>query len=73
MTNDTKTTRDYLGTAGHPGLLVGQLTKAAVFRHDYPETAKFGKEKVFSLLPARQQFEKAVDPTFAVGAQNAGR
>jgi hypothetical protein len=72
MTNDTKTTRDYLGTAGHPGLLVGQLTKAAVFQHHYPETAKFGKEKVFSSL-RRGSSSKAVDPTFAVGAQNAGR
>lgn len=58
----------YLGTAKADGALVEELRRAAVFQHDYPETAKFGKEKVFTKEPTTQQFSRAVDPAFIAKA-----
>lgn len=54
----------YLGKPGQPGHLIDQLTRAAVFQHDFPETVRFMKEKVYHPEPTSKQFEQAVDTSF---------
>lgn len=57
-------TEPYLGPPGRPGNLVDQLTKAAIFQHDYPQTQKSLKEKVYWSKPTIDDFAKAVDSSF---------
>ncbi len=54
----------YFGPPGSPGNLVDQLTQAAVFQHDYPQTMKFTKEKIYRAEPTLKDFANAVDTSF---------
>ncbi|MGH8801947.1 MAG: ABC transporter substrate-binding protein, partial [Casimicrobiaceae bacterium] len=54
----------YFGKPGQPGRLIDQLTRAAVFQHDYPQTIRFIKEKLYRPEPTRKDFEEAVDTSF---------
>lgn len=55
----------YLGTTAAPGHLVQQLTAAAVFLSDFPQTAKFLKEyKLYQPKPTQADFDHVVDPSF---------
>ncbi len=54
----------YFGTPENPGNLVDQLTRAAVFQHDYPQTMKFTKEKIYRAEPKAKDFIDAIDTSF---------
>lgn len=56
----------YLGTPKSKGNLVNLLKDAADFQHQFPQTAKFGQEKVITTNPTRSQFAGAIDPAFIV-------
>ena len=64
LTASQQLTEPYLGPPGRPGNLVDQLTKAAIFQHDYPQTQKSLKEKVYWNKPTTDDFAKAVDSSF---------
>ncbi|TWP34972.1 ABC transporter substrate-binding protein [Leekyejoonella antrihumi] len=58
----------YLGTPNAKGKLVNLLTAAADFQHEFPQTAKFGEEKVITTNPTTKQFSDAIDPAFIANA-----
>lgn len=58
----------YLGTPKNKGKLVNELKSAADFQHQFPQTARFGQEKVVTTSPPTKNFADAVDPAFIAKA-----
>lgn len=59
---------EYLGTTKSVGALATQLKAAADFQHEFPQTAKFGQEKVVTQPPPASAFTDALDPAFVAKA-----